>query len=272
MRTDTQIGVSDDCGPSQACRKARRCPRSWCLAPPFLRAEEQCIRGRKATLEELQTVHSEAHALLYGTNPLNRQKLDNECRPPGSVRAAGAGMTLLCGARARLSGVAKVISVPGPALGWLDPPGDPAARPCSLPGHSCAPSLIRVLGEHVFSSAVRPLLCLTQALLPGSAGGSLRPPPGVGVVTVGRGRPPEPLPRGHVPGLIPGPARAPGSPRKRSSFRCGAWFPECSPAREGLPVGPGTALVLPHTGPVAPTSAVSGSVQGAQPGEQPASR
>lgn len=35
----------------------------------------QCIRGRKATLEELQTVHSEAHVLLYGTNPL-RQKLD----------------------------------------------------------------------------------------------------------------------------------------------------------------------------------------------------
>lgn len=35
----------------------------------------QCIRGRKASLEELQTVHSEAHVLLYGTNPL-RQKLD----------------------------------------------------------------------------------------------------------------------------------------------------------------------------------------------------
>ncbi|KAG8508261.1 Histone deacetylase 4, partial [Galemys pyrenaicus] len=38
----------------------------------------QCVRGRKATLEELQTVHSEAHALLYGTNPLNRQKLDSK--------------------------------------------------------------------------------------------------------------------------------------------------------------------------------------------------
>ncbi|KAJ6665318.1 hypothetical protein lerEdw1_004367 [Lerista edwardsae] len=38
----------------------------------------QCIRGRKATLEELQTVHSEAHTLLYGTNPLNRQKLDSK--------------------------------------------------------------------------------------------------------------------------------------------------------------------------------------------------
>uniref|UniRef100_A0A3Q3ESD2 Histone deacetylase n=1 Tax=Kryptolebias marmoratus TaxID=37003 RepID=A0A3Q3ESD2_KRYMA len=39
-----------------------------------------CIRGRKATLEELQTVHSEAHVLLYGTNPL-RQKLDCSITP-----------------------------------------------------------------------------------------------------------------------------------------------------------------------------------------------
>lgn len=63
--------------------------------------------------------------------------------------------------------------------------------------------------------AVQPLF-LTRALLPGSAGGSLRPPPGVGVVTVGRGRPPEllpPRPRpgpGPWPGLVPGPARCPG--------------------------------------------------------------
>ncbi|KAJ7322382.1 hypothetical protein JRQ81_018669 [Phrynocephalus forsythii] len=34
------------------------------------------IRGRKATLEEIQLVHSEHHSLLYGTSPLNRQKLD----------------------------------------------------------------------------------------------------------------------------------------------------------------------------------------------------
>uniref|UniRef100_A0A9J7ZBJ6 Histone deacetylase n=1 Tax=Cyprinus carpio carpio TaxID=630221 RepID=A0A9J7ZBJ6_CYPCA len=40
-----------------------------------LRSQCECIRGRKATLEELQTVHSEAHVMLYGTNPL-RQKLD----------------------------------------------------------------------------------------------------------------------------------------------------------------------------------------------------
>ncbi|XP_014744892.1 PREDICTED: histone deacetylase 5 [Sturnus vulgaris] len=36
------------------------------------------IRGRKATLEEIQSVHSEHHALLYGTSPLNRQKLDSK--------------------------------------------------------------------------------------------------------------------------------------------------------------------------------------------------
>ncbi|KAM9409626.1 histone deacetylase 7-like isoform 2-T4 [Pholidichthys leucotaenia] len=37
----------------------------------------QHIQGRKATLEELQSVHSEKHVLLYGTNPLNRLKLDS---------------------------------------------------------------------------------------------------------------------------------------------------------------------------------------------------
>ncbi|XP_053775280.1 histone deacetylase 4 isoform X6 [Desmodus rotundus] len=45
-----------------------------------LRGKCESIRGRKATLEELQTVHSEAHTLLYGTNPLNRQKLDSKKR------------------------------------------------------------------------------------------------------------------------------------------------------------------------------------------------
>ncbi|NXU42412.1 HDAC7 deacetylase, partial [Drymodes brunneopygia] len=46
------------------------CPRGHRRVP-------QCLRGRKATLEELQCVHSERHVLLYGTNPLNRLKLDN---------------------------------------------------------------------------------------------------------------------------------------------------------------------------------------------------
>lgn len=43
----------------------------WCVC------SSQSIRGRKATLEELQSVHTERHVLLYGTNPLNRLKLDN---------------------------------------------------------------------------------------------------------------------------------------------------------------------------------------------------
>nr|XP_015213418.1 PREDICTED: histone deacetylase 9 isoform X3 [Lepisosteus oculatus] len=38
----------------------------------------QRVRGRKASLEEIQLVHSERHSLLYGTNPLNRQKLDTK--------------------------------------------------------------------------------------------------------------------------------------------------------------------------------------------------
>uniref|UniRef100_A0A250YLQ3 Histone deacetylase n=1 Tax=Castor canadensis TaxID=51338 RepID=A0A250YLQ3_CASCN len=42
-----------------------------------LRSQCECLRGRKASLEELQLVHSERHALLYGTNPLSRLKLDN---------------------------------------------------------------------------------------------------------------------------------------------------------------------------------------------------
>ncbi|XP_016149028.1 histone deacetylase 4-like [Sinocyclocheilus grahami] len=45
-----------------------------------LRGQCECIRGRKATLEELQTVHTEPHVLLYGTNPL-RQKLDSSVTP-----------------------------------------------------------------------------------------------------------------------------------------------------------------------------------------------
>ncbi|XP_028810026.1 histone deacetylase 4-like isoform X2 [Denticeps clupeoides] len=55
-----------------------------------LRAQCECIRGRKATLEELQTVHSEAHVLLYGTNPL-RQKLDS-CVIPMFVRLPCGGV------------------------------------------------------------------------------------------------------------------------------------------------------------------------------------
>uniref|UniRef100_A0A8C2DAU6 Histone deacetylase n=1 Tax=Cyprinus carpio TaxID=7962 RepID=A0A8C2DAU6_CYPCA len=52
-----------------------------------LRGQCECIRGRKATLEELQTVHSEAHVLLYGTNPL-RQKLDSKIHSSSAARLA----------------------------------------------------------------------------------------------------------------------------------------------------------------------------------------
>ncbi|KAK1876615.1 Histone deacetylase 4 [Dissostichus eleginoides] len=45
------------------------------------RLQETGLRSQcEATLEELQTVHSEAHVLLYGTNPL-RQKLDCSITP-----------------------------------------------------------------------------------------------------------------------------------------------------------------------------------------------
>ncbi|KAK6320954.1 hypothetical protein J4Q44_G00079300 [Coregonus suidteri] len=42
-----------------------------------LRNQCECICSRKASLEELQSVHSEMHVRLYGTNPINRLKLDN---------------------------------------------------------------------------------------------------------------------------------------------------------------------------------------------------
>ncbi|XP_029907298.1 histone deacetylase 7-like isoform X2 [Myripristis murdjan] len=43
-----------------------------------LKTQCERIRSRKATLEELQSVHSEKHVLFYGTNTLNRLKLDNQ--------------------------------------------------------------------------------------------------------------------------------------------------------------------------------------------------
>ncbi|XP_021950549.1 histone deacetylase 4 isoform X4 [Folsomia candida] len=43
------------------------------------------IRTRKATLEEIQVVHSEAHTLLFGTNPLSRQRLELSRFPESSL-------------------------------------------------------------------------------------------------------------------------------------------------------------------------------------------
>uniref|UniRef100_A0A674NHW5 Histone deacetylase n=1 Tax=Takifugu rubripes TaxID=31033 RepID=A0A674NHW5_TAKRU len=56
-----------------------------------LRAHCECIRGRKASLEELQTIHSEAHVLLYGTNPL-RQKLDCKISLIDKLPCGGIGV------------------------------------------------------------------------------------------------------------------------------------------------------------------------------------
>lgn len=46
-------------------------------------------RSRKATQEELQVVHTEKHALLYGSNPISRQKLDMSSMPSFVLMACG---------------------------------------------------------------------------------------------------------------------------------------------------------------------------------------
>lgn len=85
-----------------------------------LRALPQCLRGRKASLEELQSVHSERHVLLYGTNPLSRLKLDNG-------KLAGRGL--------------MVSGIPGASAGSPGPP-----IPCDLLPHPCPASTPSVLG------------------------------------------------------------------------------------------------------------------------------
>ncbi|KAG7229706.1 hypothetical protein INR49_012501 [Caranx melampygus] len=60
-----------------------------------LRNQCERIRSRKATLEELQSVHSEKHVLLFGTNPLNRLKLDN--RKLAGILAQRIFVMLPCG-------------------------------------------------------------------------------------------------------------------------------------------------------------------------------
>lgn len=94
LRAQSEVGDARVC--THVCVRARR--RAYVFVCVFISpcpgAPAQCIRGRKATLEELQTVHSEAHVLLYGTNPL-RQKLDCECRVESVWIAAGAAVCLL---------------------------------------------------------------------------------------------------------------------------------------------------------------------------------
>uniref|UniRef100_A0A452SSA5 histone deacetylase n=1 Tax=Ursus americanus TaxID=9643 RepID=A0A452SSA5_URSAM len=67
-----------------------------------LRSQCEVRMGRRASLEELQSVHSERHVLLYGTNPLSRLKLDNgKLAGRGAVAPGTPGLLLLqlCGHR-----------------------------------------------------------------------------------------------------------------------------------------------------------------------------
>ncbi|XP_042180709.1 histone deacetylase 7-like isoform X3 [Oncorhynchus tshawytscha] len=60
-----------------------------------LRNQCECICSRKASLEELQSVHSEKHVLLYGTNLLHRLKLDN--RKLAGILSQRMRVMLRCG-------------------------------------------------------------------------------------------------------------------------------------------------------------------------------
>lgn len=52
------------------------------------------LRSRKATLEELQTVHTESHSLLFGSNQLNRQKVDASRTSFVRLSCGGVGVDL----------------------------------------------------------------------------------------------------------------------------------------------------------------------------------
>lgn len=71
-------------------------------------------------MEELQTVHSEAHTLLYGTNPLNRQKLDSKkllgISRPSLPLPPEVVFPALCSLEAALRLVVEVPSRAGMAL------------------------------------------------------------------------------------------------------------------------------------------------------------
>ncbi|XP_055636355.1 histone deacetylase 4 isoform X3 [Toxorhynchites rutilus septentrionalis] len=52
------------------------------------------LRSRKATQEELQTVHTEAHSLVFGTNQINRQKVDTSRVSFVRLACGGVGVDL----------------------------------------------------------------------------------------------------------------------------------------------------------------------------------
>jgi histone deacetylase 4/5 len=52
------------------------------------------LRSRKATQEELQVVHTEAHAMLFGTNQINRQKIEASRASFVRLTCGGVGVDL----------------------------------------------------------------------------------------------------------------------------------------------------------------------------------
>lgn len=62
-------------GLAARCEVTTFCPK-WQLGLTWSLSFLQRIRSRKATLEEIQTCHSEAYTLLFGSSPHNRHKID----------------------------------------------------------------------------------------------------------------------------------------------------------------------------------------------------
>lgn len=101
----------------------------------------QSLRGRKASLEELQSVHSERHVLLYGTNPLSRLKLDNgklagrgpQTPPPAPASGSPSPSTLLrsgpCSAKLVPSASRHPRAAPGSSAAHLHPSLPAPPRP-----------------------------------------------------------------------------------------------------------------------------------------------
>ncbi|XP_059812219.1 histone deacetylase 7-like isoform X5 [Hypanus sabinus] len=84
------------CGGGQHPEHPGRIQSIWSrLQETGLRSQCQVVRGRKATLEELQTVHTETHVFAFGTSPLSRLKEDH--RKFMGIRSQPTLMMLPCG-------------------------------------------------------------------------------------------------------------------------------------------------------------------------------
>lgn len=64
------------------------------LVETHLAARCDRLRSRKATQEELQVVHTEAHAMLFGTNQINRQKIEASRASFVRLACGGVGVDL----------------------------------------------------------------------------------------------------------------------------------------------------------------------------------